>query len=134
MDRYSGNCRGSTPSVWYRDFLAFWVAAAAMLPEDVDLMVDSEALAHSLPYRLGCEIELARLTGRMVDFGDVESRDDMVRGGRAIGGSARSANIHTGQRMPAPKRFSPSTWARHGLIRPVWTSSPVCWRRLDRWR
>jgi hypothetical protein len=71
--------RNTTSEVWYRGFLAFWVTAAALLPDTADLVIDSEALANSGSYRFECEIELARLTGRMVEFGDADCSGDIER-------------------------------------------------------
>jgi hypothetical protein len=73
--------RGSNPAAWYRGFLAFWIATAATIPEDVDLIVDSGALARSRSYRKRCAMELARLTGRMVDFDDANDGGDGMSGG-----------------------------------------------------
>jgi hypothetical protein len=64
--------RDGTPTSWYRGFLAFWVATAAMMPETVDLIVDSDALAHSRSYRSRLTLDLARLTGQTVDFDDAD--------------------------------------------------------------
>jgi hypothetical protein len=71
--------RNTASEVWYRGFLAFWATAAALLPDTADLVIDSEALASSGAYRLECEIELARLTGRMVEFGDPNCSGDIER-------------------------------------------------------
>jgi hypothetical protein len=68
--------RESCPAAWYRGFLAFWVATAATIPDTVDLIIDSDALARGSSYRLRCELELARLTGRMADFGDADFYGD----------------------------------------------------------
>jgi hypothetical protein len=62
--------RAGTPASWYRGFLAFWVVTAAMIPDEVDLVIDSDALTNADAYRQRCEIDLARLTGRMVVLGD----------------------------------------------------------------
>jgi hypothetical protein len=64
--------RAGDPSTWYRGFLAFWAVTAASIPDTVDLVIDSDALARSGSYRMRCEIELARLTGQMVSFGDAD--------------------------------------------------------------
>jgi hypothetical protein len=60
--------RAGTPASWYPGFLAFWVVTAATIPDEVDLVVDSDALANADAYRRRCEIDLARLTGRMVEL------------------------------------------------------------------
>jgi hypothetical protein len=62
----------STLAAWYRVFLAFWTAAAATMPDGVDLVIDSDALARASAYRLRCSFDLARLTGRMPDFSDAD--------------------------------------------------------------
>lgn len=73
------NLRNSTPAEWYRGFLAFWTATVAPLPDDVDLVIDSGALTRSRSYRRKCEDELARLTGRTVEFGDADDSGDTAR-------------------------------------------------------
>jgi hypothetical protein len=64
--------RDGTPASWYRGFLAFWVATVAVIPQTVDLIIDGDALAHSRTYQSRRAVDLARLTGRMVDFDDAE--------------------------------------------------------------
>jgi hypothetical protein len=80
---------GGDPEHWYRGFLAFWVAVAACLPPDIDLIIDSDALIRDRSYRLRCEIELARLTGRDLDFADADPGD----GGRPDAPIARRSEI-----------------------------------------
>ena len=77
--RVRTSCGYSTPVAWYRGFLAFWIAAAASIPDDVDMVIDSGALTRSPSYRRRCETELARLTGRTLDFGDADGSDDTAR-------------------------------------------------------
>jgi hypothetical protein len=72
--------RDNNPAAWYRGFLAFWIATAATIPDDVDLIIDSGALARSRSYRKRCGMELARMTGRMVDFDDANDGGDMMTG------------------------------------------------------
>jgi hypothetical protein len=73
--------RHSEPPEWYRGFLAFWMAAAASIPDSVDLVIDSDLLTCAADYRSQCELDLATLTGRTVDLGD------------AFGGSGRDASM-----------------------------------------
>ncbi len=80
--------RGNDPAAWYRGFLAFWIATAATIPDEVDLIIDSGALARSRSYRRRCGIELARLTGRMVDFDDANDGQDIMNGGQMLRGCA----------------------------------------------
>jgi hypothetical protein len=61
---------------WYRGFLAFWILTARAMPENVDSIIHSDLLDRSSHYRRQCEIELATLTGQMIDFGDVECLDN----------------------------------------------------------
>jgi hypothetical protein len=70
--------RCSSPVAWYRSFLAFWVLAAATMPDSVDLIINSDLLERASRYRRQCEIELATLTGQMIDFGDA-GRSDSTR-------------------------------------------------------
>jgi hypothetical protein len=60
------------PIAWYRGFLAFWTVTAASIPDTIDLIVDSDLLTNSGEYRHQCEIDIATLTGRTVDFGDAQ--------------------------------------------------------------
>jgi hypothetical protein len=71
--------RNSTPAAWYRGFLAFWTVTAAAIPDDVDLVIDSGALTRSRSYRPRCESDLARLTGRAVEFADADQTGDTAR-------------------------------------------------------
>jgi hypothetical protein len=73
------NLRDSTPPAWYRAFLALWIATAATIPDEVDVVIDSGALVRSPSYRLRRESELARLTGRTVEFGDADASGDTAR-------------------------------------------------------
>jgi hypothetical protein len=76
---YEAIVRRSSPAAWYRGFLAFWVLAAAALPDTVDLVINSDLLERSSRYRRQCEFELAMLTGQMVDFGDAACSDSASR-------------------------------------------------------
>jgi len=69
--------RCSEPAAWYRGFLAFWIVAAANIPDTIDLIIDSDLLTNAADYRRRCEIDLATLTGCSIDLGD------------ALGGSGR---------------------------------------------
>jgi len=66
-----GHLRRSEPVARYRGSLAFWLATAASIPETIDLVIDSDLLINSADYRRQCEADLASLTGRTVDLGDV---------------------------------------------------------------
>jgi len=59
------------PAVWYRAFLAFWMLAAASIPETIDLVIDSDLLSTTGEYRRQCAIDVATLTGRAISFADV---------------------------------------------------------------
>jgi hypothetical protein len=76
LEACEANLRDNSPAAWYRGFLAFWIAAAATIPDEVDLVIDSGALTRSRSYRHQCETDLARLTGRTMDFGDADDSGD----------------------------------------------------------
>jgi hypothetical protein len=79
LEACEARLRNSTPAAWYRLLLAFWIATAASIPDDVDLVIDSGALTRSRSYRQHCETALARLTGRGMDFGDADDSGDIAR-------------------------------------------------------
>jgi hypothetical protein len=62
--------RETDPAAWYRAFLAFWVVTAASIPDCVELVIDSDALARPGPRRRHYERALAGLTGQFVEFND----------------------------------------------------------------
>lgn len=68
--------RCNDPAGWYRALQAFWVITAATIPDDVDLIIDSDRLTSERHYRRQCEIELATLTGRAVKFDDAVGHDE----------------------------------------------------------
>jgi hypothetical protein len=83
--------RRTEPAAWYRAFLAFWMVTAASIPDTIDLMIDSDLLTNSIEYRRQCAIDLATLTGRTVDFGDVldaSGRDASMLATADLGGAA----------------------------------------------
>ncbi len=88
--------RRNDPAGWYRVALAFWVLTAGTIPDDVDLIIDGDRLASDGDYRRQCEIELATLTGRAVNFDDVAGDDET--GAPQASGLLRSAflNAHRG--------------------------------------
>jgi hypothetical protein len=53
----------------YRCFMAFWILTAARIPDSVDLVIDTDLLAHSSWYRRECQLRLAKLTGQTFEFG-----------------------------------------------------------------
>jgi hypothetical protein len=77
----AAHLRRSEQPEQYRGFLAFWMATAASVPDTVDLVIDSDLLCSSTDYRRQCEIDLATLTGRTVDFSG------------AFGGAGRDASM-----------------------------------------
>jgi hypothetical protein len=70
MAACTAHLRRTDPAAWYRGFLAFWTVTAASIPETIDLLIDSDLLTNSGEYRHQCEVDIATLTGRTVDFGD----------------------------------------------------------------
>jgi hypothetical protein len=91
--------RCDDPAGWYRILLAFWVLTVATIPDDVDLIIDSDRLAGDCQYRRQCEIELATLTGRAVDFDDAAGHDET--GTPRPSGLRRSAFLNTHRRAEA---------------------------------
>lgn len=67
----AAHLRRSEPSARYRGFLAFWLVTAMSIPDTIDAIIDSDLLTCAADYRRQCEIDLATLTGRTVDLGDV---------------------------------------------------------------
>jgi hypothetical protein len=91
--------RSNRPADWYRVFLAFWVLTAATIPDDVDLVIDSDRLTSDCHYRRQCEIELATLTGRTVNFDDAAGHDET--GTPRASGLRRSAFLNAHRRAEA---------------------------------
>jgi hypothetical protein len=76
----AAHLRRSEAAAQYRGLLAFWMATAACIPDTIDLIVDSDLLTSAADYRRQCEIDLATLSGRVVDLGD-------ARGGAGLDAS-----------------------------------------------
>jgi hypothetical protein len=102
--------RSSDPDSWYRGFLAFWIATAATLPDAVDLVIDSDALAQSGSYRSCCELELARLTGQTLDFDDADCRGGTGEADSPVLQSSRVLHIHGAAEATLVAQLGP-TWA-----------------------
>lgn len=87
MARCEASLRGGVPADWYRTFLAFWMLTATAIPETVDWLIDSDLLACSNRYGRECELELAALTGRSIEFSATRNDEptalDGYRPGRA---------------------------------------------------
>ena len=95
----------NTPDAWYRCFLAFWAMTAAIIPDDVDLVIDSDAMARTVSYRLYCEFELAALTARMINLGGPDGTGEAAgRGESGDVGEAGGLCERTGMGAPPLRR------------------------------
>lgn len=68
--------RSAEPEELYRVFLAFWALTAVGVPPTIDLKINYDMLTLSAPYRRGCEMDLRKLTGLIVDLGNVRRVHD----------------------------------------------------------
>jgi hypothetical protein len=112
----AAHLRRSEPPERYRGFLAFWLAAAASIPDTIDAIIDSDLLTCAADYRRQCEIDLATLTGRTVDLGDI------------LHGSGRDASI-----LATSGLCRAGLWRAHGAAEAflaehagaAWADSPL---------
>jgi hypothetical protein len=102
--------RAGDPASWYRGFLAFWTATVATLPDNIELVIDSEALAHSAAYRLECGIALARLSGREVDFSDADRSGDTEKPDAPLLRGSEVLRVHAAAESFLAEQLGPA-WA-----------------------